>query len=242
VFPELFLTGYSTREQTPALAEPVGGAAIAALARCAREHGTAVVMGFPELDPGRGVVYDAVCVISADGRTVGCYRKTHLYGEEERYFARGDRYTVVGVGGYPVGPMICFDVEFPEVARILALRGARVLLVSSANMTPFERYQETYLRSRALENHVFCALVNRVGSEEATTFFGGSGVCDPLGRLLCQGRTDEDLLLADLDLSLIDEARRPLDYLSRRRPRLYGALVRHTPAAPHDEAPAPHGW
>jgi predicted amidohydrolase len=237
LFPELFLTGYFTRGQTRALAEPAGGASIAALAQCARTHHVAVVMGFPELDPPRDAVYDSVGLIAADGRVMGCYRKTHLYGEEGRYFAPGDRYDVVGFGACLAGPMICFDVEFPEVARILALHGAQVLLVSSANMTPFQPHQEIYLRARAVENHAFVALVNRVGMEERVEFFGGSGVSDPMGRLLCQARNTEELLLVDLDLSLIDQAREPLDYFSNRRPGLYGPLV----AAPSDPGVAPPG-
>ena len=225
LFPELFLAGYFMRERTRVLAEPLSGPSISAVARCAGMHHVAVVMGFPELGFGGNAVYDSACVIDNRGEVRGCYRKIHLFGEESRYFAAGNDYSVVLVGDHPAGIMICYDVEFPEVSRILALRGAHVLLVSSANMKPFETYQEVYLRARALENHAFVALVNRVGSEEQVEFFGESNVCDPLGHLLCRAEGGERLLFADIDLSLIARSRETLDYLSNRRPELYTPLA-----------------
>jgi predicted amidohydrolase len=195
------------------------------------------VIGFPETDPGRDALYDSVSLISNDGRVVACYRKIHLFGEEHRYFAPGDQLTVVPLGDCSAGAMICFDVEFPEVARILALRGAQVLIVSSANMKPFETHQKAYLQTRALENHAFVALVNRVGSEEDVEFFGGSGVCDPFGRFLCHAGDGEQLLFADIDLSLIEQSQAPLSYLSNRRPELYGPLTETGTRAIRGRAP-----
>jgi len=231
LFPELFLTGYFTRARTAELAEPPDGPSIAAVRACSREHRVMTVIGFPERDPRSGLTYDSVCLISRDGAVSGCYRKTHLYGDESRYFAAGDVCEPVDIGVCRAGLMICFDVEFPEVARILAIRAATLLLVSSANMTPFETYQEVYLRARALENHCFCALVNRVGTEEDTRFFGRSAVSDPFGRLVCLASDREELLVVDLDLSQTSHAQGPLRYLESRRPGLYGAIVQETVAA-----------
>jgi predicted amidohydrolase len=83
-----------------------------------------------------------------------------------------------------------------------------------------------YLKARALENHAFVVLVNRVGTEENVRFFGGSGVCDPFGRVSYRAGEEETLLIADLDPSLIEESRRSFDYLADRRPAFYGPLAR----------------
>ena len=231
VFPELFLTGYFTRQRTHELAEPADGPSLKALGAHARAHRIAVALGFPEADRTSDAVYNAVCLISATGQLMGCYRKMHLYGEEPRYYSAGDRPVVADVAGCPVGLLICYDLEFPESARLAALRGARILVVSSANMSPFEPHQDAYLRSRALENHAFVVIANRVGAEEDVQFFGGSAACDPLGRVCCRAGGEEALLVADLDLSLIQESRRQFDYFSSRRPGMYGPLVRaSTPA------------
>jgi len=171
MFPELFLTGYFTRDRTAGLAESLDGPSLGAIRAYARDYRVMALVGFAERDPGSGRLYDSVCLVSRDGGVIGHYRKTHLYGDEPRYFAAGEACEAVGLDACRVGLMICFDVEFPEVARILALQGARLLLVSSANMTPFETHQDVYLRARALENHAFCALVNRVGTEENARFF-----------------------------------------------------------------------
>jgi len=226
VFPELFLTGYFTREHTREIAEHVDGSTLKILAAHARAHRIAVVIGFPEADRARDTVYNAVCLISATGEFEACYRKIHLYGAEHRYFSAGSEHVVVTIAGCRVGLMICFDIEFPESARITALQGAQILLVSSANMSPFESYQEAYLKARALENHAFVVLTNRVGTEENVQFFGGSGICDPLGRVVCRAGADETLLVGDLDLSLIAQSRGLFDYFASRRPGLYGPLAR----------------
>jgi predicted amidohydrolase len=239
VFPELFLTGYFTRDQTRALAEHADGPALKLMATQARAHRIAVAMGFAEAERGGDALYNAVCVFSAAGDLAGCYRKVHLYGEESRYFSPGDDCVVADVAGCRIGLMICFDLEFPESARLTALKGAQILVVSSANMSPFETYQETYLKARALENHAFAVVANRVGTEDEVRFFGGSGACDPFGRELCRGGAEETLLVTDLDLSLLAQSRTLFDYFTVRRPGLYGPLAQPGPAPRLSGGPTP---
>ena len=124
-------------------------------------------------------------------------------------------------GGVRFGVLCCFDIEFPEPARTLAMRGAQCLLVPSANMEPWGEHHRAYVRSRALENHAFVAYANAVGAASGYVFEGGSCLVDPLGRVLCDAGRDETVVWADVDLAVADESRGVGDYLSERRPELY---------------------
>ena len=123
--------------------------------------------------------------------------------------------------GVRFGVLCCFDIELPEPARTLALRGAQCLLVPSANMEPWGEHHRAYVRARALENHAFVAYANAVGAASGYVFEGGSCLVDPLGRILCDAGRDETVVWADLDLRVADESRGVGDYLGERRPELY---------------------
>src|SRR5215210_657145 len=133
VFPELFLSGYTTNSPEE-LALNRYGAEVEAVARLARENSTAVIFGAPERVSGK-IANSAICV-DRSGNVAGSYRKTHLFGGERDAFAAGDELLVVDLEGVKAGIMICFDVEFPEVARSLAKAGANLLVTISANMDP----------------------------------------------------------------------------------------------------------
>lgn len=224
VFPEMYLTGYEVWDQLPALALPSRCGVLDALADEARRHRVAVMIGYPERS--RGALYNAVCVIDADGRAHAPYRKIHLFGREREHFRPGRRYWLGRVGGLVVGVLICYDLEFPESARALALAGAELVAVSTANMSPFREAQEVYVRARALENQLFVALANRVGAEGRTRFVGGSGVWDPSGGTLVQQDGGEAVLVATIDRRALRRARGPFNYLRERRPECYAALTR----------------
>ena len=167
-------------------------------------------------------IYDTTVVLAPDGELLTAYDKTHLFGRERTVFTPGDALaTPFAWGGVRFGVLCCFDIEFPEPARTLALRGAQCLLVPSANMEPWGEHHRAYVRSRALENHAFVAYANAVGAASGYLFEGGSCLVDPLGRVLCDAGRDETVVWADLDLALADEARGVGDYLAERRPELY---------------------
>jgi predicted amidohydrolase len=114
IFPELFLSGYTTNKPED-LALDLDGPEVDALARFAKENSTAVIFGAPERESAE-IANSAICV-DRTGNIAGSYRKTHLFGSEQDTFAAGDELLVVDLAGVKVGLMICFDVEFPEVAR-----------------------------------------------------------------------------------------------------------------------------
>ena len=196
VLPELFLPGYEL-DDVAALAVDLDGPEVGELREAARAAGTGAVVGLAELVDG-GAANSAICIDAAGG-VAGVYRKTHPFGDERDAYAAGEELVTVEVGGRVLGLMICFDMEFPEVARALAERGADMLVTISANSPPFELDHDVFARARALENGLPHVYVNRVGEEDGLTFSGGSLALDPDGRVLAEaGPAEERVVTADI--------------------------------------------
>jgi predicted amidohydrolase len=198
VFPELFLPGYDLA-RVGGLALDGDAAPLRAVADAAREHGTAVLVGFAER-LGEGRPANAVACFDADGRHVATYRKTHLFGVEAEAFAAGEELLVVELAGRRVAPLVCFDVEFPEPARALARAGAELLATLSANMEPYGPDHALAARARALDNRLPHAYVNRVGDEGGHRFVGGSAAIGSGGEPLEQLGADAGTRLVELPL------------------------------------------
>jgi predicted amidohydrolase len=227
VLPEFFATGYlfTSEEEVLTLAEPVpdGRTTQALLAFC-REEGVHVAAGLPERSAN--TVYNSAVLVGPGG-VVSSYRKIHLFGDESLYFAPGDRaFAVDDIGQARVGTMICFDHLFPESARSLALLGAD-LIVHPANLILPDLAQRT-MTIRALENGVFTATANRVGTEARAdttlTYTGRSQIISPRGEVLARLSPDRvESAVVEIDPS---EARTKRitsknDKLRDRRPELY---------------------
>jgi predicted amidohydrolase len=221
VFPELYLAGYSLGGRAVEMAETVEGPSISRMADLAGVSRMAVIMGYPELSPDGAHVFDSAFIADSQGRIAGNYRKIHLYQDENRWFIPGEEPCVLDFGLGPVGVLVCYDLEFPEAARELALRGAGWVAVCTGNMLPNRHLQQVYLQARAAENRIWVALANRVGQEANLTFFGGSGVADPNGDLVAEAGTQETLLVAEIDLGKAARAKLNADYLADRKPDLY---------------------
>jgi len=225
VTPEMFLTGYAIGADAVArLAEPADGPTGRAASAIARRHGIALLYGWPERGDD-GAVYNAVRLVDAGGVERAVYRKTHLFGALDRaQFRAGDRVsTVIELAGLKLGLAICYDIEFPEVARGLALAGAEAILVPTANMAPFESVATRLVPARAEENTVFVAYANYVGREADFAYCGLSCVVGPDGDDLARaGPSEEALLIVDLDPARLIAARARVTYLRDRRPELYG--------------------
>ncbi len=204
VFPELFLSSY-TVNGLDELALDLDGPEVESIAQAARENSTAVIFGAPER-LAAGIVNSAVCV-DRRGDMVGSYRKTHLFGDERAAFVAGDELLIVDIDGLKVGLMICFDVEFPDVARTLALAGADLFVTISANMEPFGRDHEIFSTARALENGIPHLYVNQVGRGETFTFPGGTMVVSMDGDYLAVAGQSEKVIDYDLDLSARSSAK-----------------------------------
>ena len=234
VFPECFVQGYSIRPEILELAETVEGAAARELCVLAATNHVAIVCGFLERNPGDADhPFNAGLVIAADGKLAGVYRKTHLFEREHEAFVRGDDYPVfdltLGKASAPrrvrVGVCICADIEYPEVARVLALAGAQLLAVPSADMEPYRAQQAANLASRAIENNLYVALANTVDRRRGVTFFGGSGIAGPDGSLVSAGYLRPRLAVATLSDAAVEASGGQGAYLRARRPETYRGLL-----------------
>ncbi len=232
VCPELFLTGYAIGvEAVASLAEPLDGAAITEAGRIAADTGIGLAFGFPERATD-GRIFNTAVVIGADGTVLGSYRKTHLFGDVDReQFAPGDTEPpIVDIGELRVGMLICYDVEFPENVRGLALRGADMVIVPTALMRPFDVVARTLVPARAYENQLFLAYVDRCGREGGFDYCGLSCVVGPDGVDVARAGRGEELIFADIDPAELARSRQLNTHLQDRRPALYGGLVAVSPA------------
>lgn len=229
VFPELGTTGYRQDmlgEKLYSLAEPIDGPSTARIGKLAAELGLWVVLPLIEASSVPGVVYNSVVLLNRAGQPVGSYRKNHAYATEGHYFAPGREMPVFDTDFGRLGIMICYDMGLPEVARILTLQGAELIVVPSAWCQEDEDIWDINIACRALENRCFLAAVNRVGSEgETLTMHGKSKIAGTRGETLAEGkRFEEDLVVGTVDLDEVVPARDEIPYLRSRRPWSYGLL------------------
>ncbi|MCF4995794.1 carbon-nitrogen hydrolase [Pseudomonas syringae] len=226
VLPEMFMTGYNIgAEAVSTLAEVYNGEWAQQIGRIAKAAGMAILYGYPERTAD-GQIYNAVQLIDAHGERLCNYRKTHLFGDLDRaMFSPGDDdFPLVELNGWKLGFLICYDLEFPENARRLALAGAELILVPTANMIPFEFIADVTVRSRAFENQCYVAYANYCGSEDDIHYCGQSSIAAPDGSRIAQAGLDEALIVGELDRQLMNDSRAANRYLQDRRPQLYGAL------------------
>jgi predicted amidohydrolase len=195
----------------------------------AAEAGIGIVYGFAER-ASDGRVFNAAQFVDAGGVRHGAYRKTHLFGGLDRanYSASDGAGPLFEINGWRFGCLICYDAEFPEAVRQVALRGADVVVVPTANMIGFDTVSLLLVPARAYENQCFVVYANCCGSEGRLDYCGTSVVAAPDGTLLARADRDETLLYATLDPA--HPGRSLNTYLADRLPGAYAALVDCAPA------------
>ena len=226
VVPEMFLTGYNIGAQAVAeLAQPQDGDAAQQIAELAKACNMAIVYGYPERGED-GQIYNSAQLIDAQGQRLLNYRKTHLFGElDHALFSPGaDAFPVVELNGWKLGLLICYDLEFPENTRRLALAGAELILVPTANMAPYDFVAEVTVRSRAFENQCYVAYANYCGHEGEIHYCGKSSIAAPNGQQIALAEQHEALIVAKLEHALLADAKAGNHYLNDRRPELYREL------------------
>jgi predicted amidohydrolase len=222
-FPELATTGYSLNQRWRKYAEEIPGESSEELSTIARELGCYLICGIDELDSETDKIYDSSLMISPDGNVRGTYRKVHLWENERKYFSHGPDFPVFNSKFGIVGMGICYDIEFPETSRLLATKGASILFFPSAEMSPYEKYVETYAMSRACENMSFVVFSNRIGKEGKTRFFGRSQIVSPECKVLANADGARPFAQAEIDLTILQKLRSRVPYLSQLVPEAYVA-------------------
>lgn len=238
--PELSLSPYFPSRRDPAgfdWAEALpGGESDIFFCELAEKHSVTLVGSIFERARD-GKHYDTATIHGPDGALIGFTRKVHLpEGEgyhETDFFEYGDDYPVFDVGPLHMATPTCYDQWFPELARIVTLNGAQLIVYPTAigseptdpNMDSADAWQ-TVMRGHAIANGVFVAAVNRTGTENGLNFYGSSFVCDPTGRVLAQaGRDTTEVITADLDPATLDHWRDLFPLLRQRRPGTYTRLT-----------------
>ncbi len=198
VFPELCVSGYNfeSKQQVESLAEYIPkGPTTKLWVEVAKEYEIIIVGGLAEKTVDKKLFNSAV-IVSPEG-FVGCYRKLHLFGNEARYFLPGDLpLRVFKFPSITVGVLVCFDWAFPEATRILMLEGCDLLVLPANLVLPLA---QKVLIARSIENRIFIAMANRIGTEKELTFTGRSQITDSHGKILVRGpKTRQALLVADI--------------------------------------------
>jgi len=246
ILPELFLSTYFCQKKDDASAfettESIPGPTTEALAAAAKKHNVVLVGGSIFEKGSDGKNYNTAAVFESDGTMLGTYRKTHIPEDilyhEQHYFTPGDtgiRVFQTSVG--KIAPLICYDQWYPEAARIAALQGAEIIVYPTAigvidddveeNITgDWETMWRSVQVGHAAANNVYIAGVNRVGTEGAITFWGGSFIADPSAKVLVKADNKEGVFLAECDFSRVKPLQKAWRFLENRRPETYELLTK----------------
>lgn len=234
VFPELCNSGnvksmeISFAKNFIGLAEKIPGKFTQALGEEARKHEVYLVAGMLEAHPTIPfTVYNSAVLINPSGEVVGVHRKMHLPGEEKHYFCSGNTAEVYTTELGNIGIIICGDSSFPELSRVLALKGAEIICccynVPKHEGIEFTKERISHIAAcRAIENMCFYIGCNRVGSDASGSYLGWSAISSPTGQLLVRSEIDkEDILSALLTSETLKETRVSRGYFLMRQPRHY---------------------
>lgn len=248
--PELYSSFYFCQKEDPCyfdFAEPIKSTSYQAFSALAKELGVVIIVPFFE-KRAIGLYHNSAYIVDYDGKEAGFYRKMHIPDDpafyEKYYFTPGD----IGFKAFDtkfgrIGTLICWDQWYPEGARLTALQGAQVLFYPTAiGWHPHEKEQygkkqhDAWMivqRGHAVANGIFVAAVNRVGFEQPVKeqagieFWGSSFIAGPQGEILAQASHDrEEILIAEIDLELMEDVRRNWPFLRDRRVDAYGDITK----------------
>jgi deaminated glutathione amidase len=236
VLPEVWTgVGFSNAEAYRQIAEEVPGPTTRALSEKAKRYSMTIVGSLYEKRGNR--YFNSAPVIGPDGEILGRYDKTHLfdapnrvdipsgYRESDKVDAGADLPVFLTPAGH-IGVSVCSDLRFPEVYRELALKGAKVIVVASAFLSPRHDHWEFFLRARATENQCWVVASGQVGKdpESDLAYVGRSMVVDPWGVIVAQAPDCEYVLTTTIDLDHIDHVKQLYPLMDQRRPELYQSI------------------
>ncbi|MBI1385028.1 MAG: hypothetical protein GC150_08975 [Rhizobiales bacterium] len=215
VCPELYMSGYAVGDDIARRAEPADGPFAKAVAAIARRTSTAILYGYPERCGD--IIYNSALLVSGEGRPLANHRKLAIPpGFERRWFATGESPTLVELGGLRLGILVCYDAEFPEPARTLALAGADAILVPTALSAQWDIVARKVIPTRAFENGVYIVYANHAGREGEINYLGASCIVAPDGADLARAGRSGEIIRATLSRETVATAQTRLPYLADR--------------------------
>ncbi|HBY97064.1 MAG: carbon-nitrogen hydrolase family protein [Ardenticatenaceae bacterium] len=240
VFGEMHLSGYRTDEYLYKYATVVDppDRHVQALMNAAKQHNLIIIMGaatFGATIPGD--IYNSAIIVGPEG-LIGVYRKSHVaafpyskgLSTERCFYSPGKELPVFDTPVARLGVHICYDVTFPEVPRVQALKGADILINVSASAAGFEEYWKHLLFVRAAENASWYAVCSVVGEQRGDVLFGSSRIVAPTGQIVAEAKyLEEDFIVANIDCSVSRAARAQGHTFNNRNPRLYSVITEETP-------------
>jgi N-carbamoylputrescine amidase len=226
-----FFPQYYHEEKYFDLAEPLNGPLVKRFQELAKTYNIALIPNLYEKGDQSDTYYDTSPVIDASGNLLGSQCMMHIAEDptedEKFYYTPGDRgYTVFSLETLKIGITICYDRHFPEQIRILTLKGADIVFVPTATTGLHREAWEVEAQANAIVNGIFIAHANKIGKEGALDFFGKSLIVNPKGTVIAEAsETGEEVLVADINASLIAEIRKEWPFLRDRRPNTYDELT-----------------
>lgn len=238
VLPEVW-TGlaYSEKEMYKDIAEPIPGPVTEKLAEYAKKYQMYIAGSFYEKDD-QGRFFNSCPLIGPSGDIIGVYRKTHLFDAPNRDDIKGVRESDKVTAGDllptfeteygTVGVSVCSDLRFPEIYRVLTLKGAKIIICASAFLSPRLDHWEFFCRARAAENQVWLIASGQYGTEPKSgySFVGRSMIVDPWGTIVATASDQEACTTTTIDLDFVNKVRERYPLLEQRRPELYASIAR----------------
>ncbi len=221
VCPEFFLTGFDNENMAQLM--PAVEEGLQQLSRFARKRSMAVAGSLPEQKDGQ--IFNTLYFIDRDGEIKARYRKLHLFPltGEDQYYARGDEMVTADTSLGCIGIMICYDLRFPELARHLYLDGATLFVVSAQWPLARVAHWQALIRARSIENQCWFVCSDRTGIDpDGLEFPGSSMIVDPDGNVLAQGDDASGVIIADIDMDLVNQVRATIPVGRDRRNDIYG--------------------
>ncbi|MBC7100567.1 MAG: carbon-nitrogen hydrolase family protein [Methanobacteriales archaeon] len=230
ILPEMFNCPYDN-SRFQEYAETQDGPTITRLKEVAKELKVHIIAGSIPEKTGEGI-YNTSFIINPEGDIIGRHRKIHLFNinipgkitfRESDTLLAGETPTIIKVGNVKIGVGICYDIRFPELSRIMTLKGASILAFPGAfNMVTGPAHWKTLIRARAIDNQVFVVAASPARDKKAEyVAYGHSMVADPWGSIIYEAGADETIKNVEIDLSQVENVRRRLPLLENRRPEIY---------------------
>lgn len=221
VLPEMWNTSFRLKD-IHVIADKEGELTKAFICNLAKKYQVNIVAG-SIADKYDKDIYNRLYVIDREGSMVAHYDKVHLvrHAGEQEYIKAGTEATVFHIDGVKCGAILCYDLRFPELARTMALKGAKVLFVPAQWFETRIHHWKTLSTARAIENQIYVVAVNRIGNEFQAVFPGNSMVIDPWGNIVAEAGNEETILTAEMDMNLVDRVRKKITCFLDRNVNVY---------------------